>query len=80
MQSVLGAGDQYATVDLNVKMLRPARVGHELIVEGKLLHIARNVGFAEGRIVDAEETVYAQATATLMIRRAEPGTGEGFRI
>jgi acyl-coenzyme A thioesterase PaaI-like protein len=52
-------------------MLRGAPVGAEdLCAEGRLVHLTRHLGFAEGRIVDGSGTVYATATATCAILRS----------
>lgn len=66
----LGAGDTYGTVDLNVKMLKAAPVGAALRAVGRVLHVSRQLGVADGEIVDDEGRIYAHATATCLIKRA----------
>lgn len=74
VHTALGPGEGYATIELSVRLLRAAPVGAEdLYAEGKLVHLTRNLGFAEGRIVDGAGTLYAQATATCAILRPREG-------
>jgi uncharacterized protein (TIGR00369 family) len=76
VHSTLGRGESFATVELSVKMLRGAAVGaQDLRAEGWVVHSTRNFAFAEGRIVDAAGTVYAQGTATCALFRAPRGEG-----
>lgn len=76
VQTTLGRGEGFATVELSVKMLRAAPVGaQDLRAEGWVVHATRNFAFAEGRIVDAAGTVYAQGTATCALFRASRGEG-----
>ncbi|WP_144394364.1 PaaI family thioesterase [Pleionea sediminis] len=65
----LAPGDGYATVDLNVKMLKAIPKDALLSVEGKVLHVSKSIGVSEGFIRDSEGVLYAHATATCMIRR-----------
>jgi len=37
--------------------------------EGKVLHLSKRIGIAEGKIIDNQGTLYAHATATCMILR-----------
>jgi uncharacterized protein (TIGR00369 family) len=69
VHSLLEAGVGYATVDLNIKMLKPVPRDIELIAIGKVIHISRNLGVSEGTLKDSEGNLYAHATATCMILR-----------
>ncbi len=69
VHTMLDAGVGYGTVDLNVKMLRPIPLGVELIAEGRVLNISKNIGVSEGAIKDNEGKLYAHATATCSIFR-----------
>ncbi len=74
VHTTLGPGEGFATVDLNVKMLRGAKVGaQDLRAEGWVVHTTRNFAFAEGRIMDDAGTVYAKGTAICAIFRAPRG-------
>lgn len=68
--SMLEAGVGYGTIDLNVKMCRPIPINTPLKAWGKTINISKNLGIAEGQIVDDEGKLYAHATATCMIIRA----------
>ena len=70
VHSVLGPGESYGTIDLNVKMMRPVPKGIELFAEGKVINISKALGVSEGKLVDAEGKLYAHATCTCKIIRA----------
>ena len=69
--SMLEAGIGYGTIDLNVKMCRPIQQNIELTAIGEMLNLSRNLGIAEGKIVDQDGKLYAHATATCMIYPAQ---------
>ncbi|AOK31204.1 MULTISPECIES: PaaI family thioesterase [Burkholderia] len=71
VHTMLDAGVGYATIDLNVKMLRPAPQSVDLIAEGKVVHLSRSLGVAEGVLSTADGKKIALATATCFIRRAD---------
>jgi uncharacterized protein (TIGR00369 family) len=70
VHTTLEAGVGYGTVDLNVKMLRPVPLDQDLLAEGRIIHVSRSLGVAEGSLRDAEGMLYAHATCTCAIRRA----------
>ena len=70
VHSVLEAGVGYATVDLNVKMVRPIPENKELFADGKIINVSKNIGVSEGEIRDAEGKLYAHATCICMIIRS----------
>lgn len=67
VHSMLKPGQGYATVDLNVQMIRPVPVGVPLMATGKVLNVSRRMGFAEGWLSDENGKRYAHATATCAI-------------
>jgi uncharacterized protein (TIGR00369 family) len=69
VHTLLEAGVGYGTVDLNIKMLRPIPLEKELVAEGKVIHLSKKIGVAEGTLKDADGNLYALATATCMIYR-----------
>ncbi len=69
IHSLLEAGVGYATVDLNIKMLRAVPCDKELIAIGKVIHISSRLGVSEGTLKDSAGKIYAHATATCMILR-----------
>ena len=70
VHTLLGAGDSYATIDLNVKFLKLISKGKTLVAEGRVLNISRQLGVAEAVLKDEEGTLYAHATASCMIKRS----------
>jgi uncharacterized protein (TIGR00369 family) len=69
VHTMLEAGVGYATVDLSVKMLKPVPVDTELIAEGRVIHVSRTLGVAEGSLRDAAGTLFAHGTCTCVIVR-----------
>jgi len=69
VHTVLDSGVGYATVDLNIKMLKAVPKNIPLLAEGKVIHISKSLGVSEGTLRDSEDQIYAHATATCMIRR-----------
>lgn len=70
LQSALEVGVGHAMVDLSVKMLKPISFDQELIAEGRLLHLSRTIGAAEGFIRNAAGQLLAHGTGTAVIRRS----------
>lgn len=68
IQSTLEAGQGYTTVELKVNYIRALtdRVG-PVRAEGKVIHAGKQIGTAEGRLVDADGRLYAHATTTALI-------------
>ena len=69
LHTLLEAGLGYGTVDLNVKMLKAIPLDEELIAEGRVLHVSRNLGVAEGSLRNGAGTLLAHATCTCAILR-----------
>ena len=69
VHTLLGAGEGYGTVDLNVKMMRPVPRDVDLVAEGSVINISRSLAVSEGTLKDAEGKLYAHATATCMLMR-----------
>lgn len=69
VHSLLEAGVGYATIDLNIKMLKPVPLDTELLAIGKIISISGHIGVSEGTLKDSEGHIYAHATATCMILR-----------
>lgn len=65
----LEAGVSYATVDLQVKMLRPVPKNQKLIAEGKAIHLSKRLGTADGTLKTTDGKLIATATATCFIQR-----------
>jgi uncharacterized protein (TIGR00369 family) len=69
VHSMLEAGIGFATLDLNIKMLKPIPLEKELVGEGKVIHLSKKIGMSEGTLMDAQDNLYAHATAIYMIKR-----------
>jgi uncharacterized protein (TIGR00369 family) len=67
VHSMLAAGEDYGTVDLNIKMLRPVPRDKELRAKGKVIHMSKRLGISEAELTDDEGRIYAHATSTCMI-------------
>lgn len=67
--SLMDAGVGFATIDLNIKMIRPMQAGKTYLGVGTLINAGRTIVSTEGKIVDENGKIYAHATATLMILR-----------
>lgn len=69
VHTMLGPGDNYGTVDLNVKMLKPLPIGITLKAQANVIHCSKRLGVSEGSLKDEDGNIYAHATATCMISR-----------
>jgi uncharacterized protein (TIGR00369 family) len=68
VQSTLEAGQGYTTIELKVNYLRALTVeAGPVRAEGKVIHVGRQIGTAEGRLYDAAGRLYAHATTTCLI-------------
>lgn len=68
VMSTLDAGTGYTTLEYRVHLVRgmtdktgPVRA------EGRIVHVGRRIATAEGRIIDANGTLYAHGTTTCLI-------------
>ena len=68
VQTALPAGKVCLTLQINVNFLKPVfvRTG-EILAEGKLVSLGRQVATAEGRIVGVDGSVYATGTTTCAV-------------
>ncbi len=67
IHTMLDAGVAYATIDLNVKMLKPIPIDQPMTAEARVIHMSTNIGAAEGSIRDGDGVLFAHATATCVI-------------
>jgi uncharacterized protein (TIGR00369 family) len=75
VNSHLSAGDFYTTLELKVNYLRPITLDTGVIrAVATTVHIGRSTALVEGRIFDTRDKVYAYASSTCLIRRAEPAS------
>ena len=73
VHSMLGPGDRYGTIDLNVKMLKPLPINVIVKARGRVIHCSKRLGVSEGILEDVEGKIYAHATAICMISRIDNG-------
>lgn len=69
VHSMLEADVDYATIELNVKMLRPVPRDSRLFAEAKVINISRSLGVAEGTLKDENGKLLAHATCSCLIKR-----------
>lgn len=50
VHTMLEAGVGYGTIDLHVKTLRPVPRDVDLVAEGRVIHLSKNLGVAEGTL------------------------------
>lgn len=75
VNSCLEAGDVYTTLELKVNYLRPMTLGTGTVrAIATLVHLGRTTALVEGKIVDAQDRIYAYATSTCLIRRSTPAS------
>jgi uncharacterized protein (TIGR00369 family) len=61
-------GRGYTTAEFSVNLVRAAKLdGRPLKTIGTVLHVGRQLATAEGRIVDADGTLYAHGTTTCLV-------------
>lgn len=68
VQTMLEQGFGYTTLELKLNYVRPLtdRTG-PVRAEGRVISVTRQIGTAEGRLVDAAGKLYAHATTTCLI-------------
>jgi uncharacterized protein (TIGR00369 family) len=72
VHSCLDGGDRYTTLELKINYLKALTL-ETGPVRGiaTIVHISRSVALAEARVVDRDDTIYAHATSTCLIKRRE---------
>jgi len=68
VQSHLDAGQAYTTLEFKVNCLRALMPNTGPVrAEGRIIQVGRQIGIAEGKLVDAAGKLYAHATTTCLI-------------
>ena len=72
VHTCLEAGDLYTTIEIKLNYLKPLTI-ETGPVRGiaTIVHISRTIGLAEARVLDRHDAIYAFATSTCLIRRAD---------
>jgi uncharacterized protein (TIGR00369 family) len=77
INSAMPAGRRFTTLELKVNLTRPiTREAGLLRCEAKVVHVGGRTATSEGRIVDANGTLYAHGTTTCIIVDAPRGALE----
>ncbi|MCY1361087.1 hypothetical protein D9M68_264190 [compost metagenome] len=66
--STLDATTPHATVDLNVKYVRPLVAGNVYQVQGWVVERSQRLAICDAQVVDDTGKLYAKATTTFVIR------------
>lgn len=73
LSSELGEGEDAATTDLHVSVMRAARAGESIRVLASVLKRGRNVAFLQSDVQDAQGQLLARASVTKSIlKKREP--------
>jgi uncharacterized protein (TIGR00369 family) len=68
IHAALPAGKAYTTVELKINLVRALTAKVPLVrAEGRLIHLGRSMGTADGRLVGHDGTLYAHASTTCFI-------------
>jgi uncharacterized protein (TIGR00369 family) len=72
--SLLDIGEAWTTLEIKINYVRALTDATGPVrAEGKVIHRSRQIGTAEGRIVDADGKLYAHGTTTCLIFPARAG-------
>ena len=76
VHTALPAGRSYTTVELKVNFVRAVTDQVPLVrAEGRIIHMGRSMGTAEGRLVGPDGKLYAHASTTCFIFEAPTAKG-----
>lgn len=68
--TMLGKGEIYGTIDLNVKMVRPVPFHKELYGEGEVVSMTKSIIISNCTVKDKDGKIYGYGSATCMIIRS----------
>ena len=70
INTALDGGDRTrASLEMKTETMRPARAGDDLRVRGEAVRVARQVAYAEGRVLDSSGLLLSRATGTFILHR-----------
>lgn len=69
--ALTGRDRTQASLEMKTEWMRPARPGEALRVRGELVRLARQVAFAEGRVLGADGTLLSRSTSTFLLHREQ---------
>jgi uncharacterized protein (TIGR00369 family) len=64
-----------ASLEMKTETMRPAREGDDLRVRGEVVRLARQVAYAEGRVLGSSGQLLSRATGTFILHREPGGAG-----
>jgi uncharacterized protein (TIGR00369 family) len=59
-----------ATLEMKTETMKVALVGESFVLHGEVIRMAKQVAYAEGRIVDASGELVSRSTGTFLLQRA----------
>jgi uncharacterized protein (TIGR00369 family) len=72
INAALPKGDRSrASLEMKTETMRPAKPGEQLLVRGELVRLAKQVAFAEGRVLGADGSLLSRSTSTFLLHRAD---------
>jgi uncharacterized protein (TIGR00369 family) len=72
LHSCLESGDRYTTLELKVNYVKAVTLKTGPVRGiATLISLGRTVALAEARVVDCDQVLYAHATSTLLVKRAD---------
>ncbi|MEI6453148.1 MAG: PaaI family thioesterase [Actinomycetes bacterium] len=72
INAALGRKDRTkATLELKIETMRPALVGEHYVLRGDVVRMARQVAYAEAKVLNAEGEIVSRSTATFLLHRAQ---------
>ena len=70
INAALGRKDRTkATLELKIETMRPALVGEDYVLRGDVVRMARQVAYAEAKVLNAEGEIVSRSTATFLLHR-----------
>ena len=70
--SMRGKDRSKATLEIKVETMRPALIGETYVIRGEVVRLTGQVAYGEGTIRDASGAILSRATATFLLKRADP--------
>ena len=71
VNSALESGDRATTLDVSYQTIRPASAADGLSVRGEVVRLAKQVGYAESTVRNADGGVVSRGSATFLLRRRD---------
>src|SRR5690349_22639780 len=73
VHSALPAATGYATSELSLRLLRPARAGGTLVARGRLVHAGRSLALSDVQSVDGRGRLLADGSSLCFVRALRDG-------